>query len=78
MIMLTNTDEKTRRVPLLPFVTIPEVAERRGVSRVAVLYAIRSGRLRAYRVDGRRDWLIKRADAEEYILEPVRGRSAAA
>lgn len=71
-----TTPTATRRVPLLRFVTIPEVARRRGVSRVAVLYAIRSGRLRAYRLDGRRDWLIKRADAEDYVGEPVRGRAA--
>ena len=70
-------EETTRRVPLLRFVSIPEIARRRGVSRVAVLYAIRSGRLRAYRLAGRRDWLIKRSDAEAYIEAPVRGRSAA-
>jgi excisionase family DNA binding protein len=72
------TVETTKRVPRLPFVTIPEVARRRGVSRVAVLYAIRSGRLRAYRDPHRRDWLIKRSDAEVYVDSPVRGRSAAA
>lgn len=68
-------NESTRRVPLLPFVSIPEVARRRGVSRVAVLHAIRSGRLRAYREPGRRDWLIKRADADAYVDSPVRGRA---
>ena len=67
---------ETRRIPLIPFVSIPEVARRRGVSRVAVLYAIRTGRLRAYRDPGRRDWMIKRSDAEEYVREPVRGRAA--
>ena len=67
---------ETRRVPLLQFVSIPEVARRRGVSRVAVLYSIRSGRLRAYRVNGRREWLIKRSDAEIYVQKPVRGRAA--
>ncbi len=70
----TQTAGSTRRVPRLPFVTIPEVAALAGVSRVAVLYAIRSGRLRAYRDPHRRDWLIKRADADAYVDSPVRGR----
>ena len=64
------------RVSTIPFVTVPEVARRRGVSRVAVFYAIRTGRLRAYRPEGGRDLLIKVADAEEYVRAPVRGRAA--
>ena len=39
-------------------------------------YAIRTGKLRAYRVTGKRDWLISRADAEAYIAAPIRGRTA--
>jgi hypothetical protein len=56
----------TRRVPLREFVTLPEVARARGVTRVAVLYAIRDGRLRGYRVPGKRDWFVRRVDAEEF------------
>lgn len=67
----------TRRVPLLKFVTIPEIARRRGVSRPAVLYAIRRGILRAYRVAGRREWFVTRTDADAYVDAPVRGRRPA-
>jgi excisionase family DNA binding protein len=70
-----NATQTTRRVPHRKFITIPEVAREKGVSRVAVLYAIRTGKLRAYRVDGKRDWMITRRDAEEYIAAPVRGRA---
>lgn len=69
------TEQTTTRVPWREFITIPEVAEAKGVSRVAVLYAIRTGRLRGYRVPGRREWLIRRRDAEVYVAEPVRGRA---
>jgi excisionase family DNA binding protein len=70
-------EQTTRRVPFREFITIPEVAAAKGVSRVAVLYAIRTRRLRAYRVPGRREWHIRRKDAEEYLAAPVRGRSSA-
>lgn len=56
-----------RRIPRRDFITLPEVAEAKGVSRVAILYAIRAGRLRAYRTPGRRDWLIYVPDAREYL-----------
>lgn len=70
-----SSEEKTTRVPDRNFLTIPEVAAARGVSRVAVLHSIRTGKLRAYRVPGKRDWFIERADAERYAATPVR-RSA--
>ncbi len=66
--------ETTRRVPLRRFITIPEIAKAKGISRVAVLYAIRTGKLRAYRVPGNRTWLIVHRDAVDYIDTPVRGR----
>jgi excisionase family DNA binding protein len=69
-------EQTTRRVPLREFITIPEIAAEKGVSRVAVLYAIRTGKLRGYRVPGRREWLIRRKDADAYVSEPVRGRSS--
>ena len=47
------------------YLTIPEVARRAGVSRTAVLYAIREGRIEgAFRVG--RTWAIPRAAAEAY------------
>lgn len=61
------SDKTTRRVPRRRFVTIPEVARARGVSRVAVFHAVASGRLRAFRVPGRREWLILVADARDYV-----------
>lgn len=64
----------SRRVPRLKFVTIPEIARARGVSRVAVHYAITTGKLRAYRVAGRREWLIYHRDADRYVAEPIWSR----
>lgn len=64
-----------RRVPKRDFISLPEVAQAKGVSRVAVLYAIRNGKLRAYRTPGRRDWLIYVPDAREYL--EVKKRDAA-
>jgi len=64
-----NVNVKTRRIPNRQFVTLPEVAELRGVSRVAILYAIRSGRLRAHRSPGSRQWLIHVDDARAYLEE---------
>gem|GEM_PF-5296306 len=52
--------------------TLDEIAEERGVSRSAVLQAIRNGSLRAFK--GRNRWLVRREDAVEYIERPVKGR----
>lgn len=60
-------EQKTTRVPLREFITLPEIARAKGISRVAVLYAIRDGRLRGYRVPGKRDWFVRRCDADEFI-----------
>lgn len=46
------------------FYTVPEVAERVGVSRVAVLMAVHGGRIPATRVG--RMWLISEVDADNY------------
>jgi hypothetical protein len=59
--------QTTRRIPLREFVTLPEIARAIGVSRVAVLYAVRGGRLRAYRVPGKRDWFVRRRDADAFV-----------
>jgi excisionase family DNA binding protein len=53
--------------------TIPEVAAMAGVSRVAVLYAIRAGRLPgAFRLG--RTWAVPRAAAEGYRPRAYRRR----
>ncbi len=57
----------TRRIPRRNFVSVPELASARGVSRVAIHYAIRTGKLRAYRVDGKREWYVHVGDAGEYL-----------
>lgn len=67
--------ETARRLPKRDFISLPEVARAKGVSRVAVLYAIRTGKLRAYRTPGRRDWLIYVPDARAYLAGE--GREAA-
>jgi hypothetical protein len=60
-------EQTTTRVPRREFVTIPEVARDAGLTRVAVLYAIRDGRLRGYRVPGKRDWYVRRRDAQAFV-----------
>lgn len=67
----------TVRVPIRSFLSIPEVARLRGVTRVAVLYDVRSGKLRASRVPGVRTWLVHVADARRYLETRVRARRAA-
>lgn len=57
----------TRRLPRRNFVSVSELAAVRDVSRVAIHYAIRNGKLRAYRVDGKRDWYVHVEDAERYL-----------
>jgi hypothetical protein len=69
--------QRTVRHPNRNFVTLPEVAAAKGVSRVAVLYAIRAGRLRASRSPGRREWMIHVDDARAYLEVPVRRVAAA-
>jgi hypothetical protein len=64
-----------RRVPIRNFFGIPEVARLRGVSRVAVLYDIRAGKLRAQQDPVSRRWWILASDAVAYLETPVRGRS---
>jgi hypothetical protein len=64
-----------RRVPIRNFFSIPEVARLRGVSRVAVLYDIRAGKLRAHQDPVSRRWWILSADAVSYLETPIRGRS---
>lgn len=70
----TATAERAIRRPNRNFVTLPEVARAKGVSRVAVLYSIRVGKLRASRTPGRREWLIHVEDARAYLEQPVKGR----
>lgn len=54
----------TATINAVRFYTVPEVAERVGVSRVAVLMAVKEGRIPATRVG--RMWLISEADADAY------------
>jgi excisionase family DNA binding protein len=54
------------------WVTLPELAAARGVSRVAVHQAIRAGKLRAYRAPNGRTWLIHVEDARAYLARPRR------
>jgi hypothetical protein len=62
------------RVPVRNFYSLPEVARLRGVSRVAVLYDIRSGKLRAQQDQVSRRWWILASDARAYLETPVKGR----
>lgn len=55
------------RVPRRSFVTLPEVARAKCVSRVSVWQAIRRGKLRAYRHPGHSQWMIHVDDARAYI-----------
>jgi excisionase family DNA binding protein len=45
--------------------TVPEVAELKGVTRTAVLYAIYDRRLKAVQVG--RNWVVRRSDLETYV-----------
>ena len=74
----SEVEERAKRLPRRGWVTIPEVAAARGVSRVAILYSIRSGKLRAYRASNGRTWLIHAEDARAFLELPVRGRAVAA
>ncbi len=70
---MSNIKETANRVPRRNFISLPEVAAERGVSRVAVLYDIRSGKLTAHRTTGRREWYIGVVEAKRYLAEnPVR------
>jgi len=60
-------EERATRHPNRNFITLPEVAAARGITRVAVLYDIRSGKLRASRPPGSRGWLIHVSDAKAYL-----------
>jgi len=67
------TDEKVvyaERLPLREEVGIPDVAAAKGMTRAAILYAVRVGKLPARRPDGRRDWLIRVEDALRYLSTP--------
>jgi len=63
-------------IPVRNFFSLPEVARLRGVSRVAVLYDIRAGKLRAQQDAVSRRWWILATDARAYLETPVRGRSS--
>lgn len=73
--MTEQSGAVARRVPIRNFFGIPEVARLRGVSRVAVLYDIRAGKLRATQDPVSRRWWIHSKDALAYLKTPVRGRS---
>ena len=75
---MEEQEQRAVRHPNRNFVTLPEVAAAKGISRVAVLYAIRAGKLRASRSPGRREWMIHVDDARAYIETPVRSRAVAA
>jgi excisionase family DNA binding protein len=77
--VMSEKVEVTRRIPnrVIDFLSIPEVAKARGVSRVAVLYDIRTGKLRACRAPGSKRWMIHVDDVRAYLETPVRGRSSA-
>lgn len=64
-----------RRIPMRNFLSVPEVARLRGVSRVSVLNDIRTGKLRAQQDAVSRRWWVFSRDAREYLETPVRGRS---
>lgn len=56
------------------WVTAPEAARMKRVTRVAVYDAIKSGKLRAEKQGG--TWLIRRKDVEKWIVRgrgPVKG-----
>lgn len=62
-----KNQRKQRRVvagAAMKFMTIPEVAKMKGVSRVAVLIAVQTGRIKASRAG--RMWLISEEDAGAY------------
>lgn len=54
------------------YLTIPEVAAEKGVTRTAVLYAVQDGRLEAIRVG--RIWAIPRSAADAYQPRAYRRR----
>ena len=68
--------ENAARVPVRNFYSLPEVARLRGVSRVAVLYDIRAGKLRAQQDPVSRRWWILVSDARAYLETPVKGRAS--
>ena len=65
--------QRARRLPNRNFISVPELAAAKGVTRVAVLYAIKTGKLRASRVDGKRDWFVHVDDAKAYLGQRRRG-----
>lgn len=73
--MNAECGEKVSRIPVRNFLSIPEVARARGVSRVTVLNDIRAGKLRAEQ-DGSRRWWVHVRDVDAYLKIPVRGRSS--
>lgn len=48
----------------IKYYSVPEVAEMVGVTRIAILYAIKEGRIKATRVS--RIWLISEEDIKAY------------
>jgi excisionase family DNA binding protein len=66
---------RTKKVKEGEFLTVAEVAEAKGVSRVAVLYAIRDGRLEAFRVG--RSWIVPRGALAAYEPRAYRRRPTA-
>jgi excisionase family DNA binding protein len=58
------------------YLTIPEVAKLKGVTRTAVLYAVQDGRLEAIRVG--RMWAIPSSALEEYVPRSYRRKPTSA
>ena len=58
------------------FLTVPEVAAEKGVTRTAVLYAIQDGRIEAFRVG--RMWIVPRSAVDGYAPRSYRRRPTSA
>lgn len=62
----------TRRIPVRNFYSLPEVARLRGVSRVAVLYDVRVGKLSAHQDPVSRRWWVPASVVPAYLNTPLR------
>lgn len=53
------------------YLTVTQAAQVLGVHRNTIANALRSGRLRGYKLNGTR-WRIKRTDLDTFLTEPER------
>ena len=62
-------DRNDRRKQVDKILAVKEIGQRLGVSRGTVIYWIRTGRLKAFKLGGGRLWRIRERDLRKFIRD---------